>query len=666
MIGVFTQISEICKFYIINEKNNYMKINFNISFKSFLIFFCFMTQEYSFCWGQNLAVSYNNQKIRKIERKAEDKINKQDYSKATSLYESAYKIKANADYIAELHVKEARLSMALLNYSNVALHYELAMTFSNSVFGLDDICNYLDALRITGQRMKAIDLSRKYSCDPIIGVDPRFLNRVTALQYEEGSLPVGLEEYDLSPMGKTKSGLYSSWIGVKGKEYIYGVSSSKYHDPFRRFYYKMDYYMLSSQSEFSEKNSSFKKRKFLSMIPSSLKNGPIAFSQDEKKLIVTQVVSTNQDNRAKGNKGFSPDFQTRLLYSNYNEKHKKWSSFKPVFPLADGYSYAYPYLFNEGKSLLFSSNMPGGYGGYDIYLTQWNESKQLWENPINLGPLVNSSGDEISPNLYNEDLVFASNGHSGFGGYDVYQIRFSNDKPLLGSLKHYDYPINSNSNEFSLLHVDDNSGFILSDRDTSKGDNVYFFEPDKHLETRVVNKNLYGMSEARAISTGSINLLNSEVASSAPMKVSLPTPATPLIDQEVQEKDMLSLFFDFNSFYLRDDALAKLHIWKNKIDFSKITSCELFGYADEIGSDDYNLYLSGQRAEQVRAWLKTNGVTVPMEVIAKGRVAVKEMPKVQTLSYSSEKGKYDFSQTLQNRIWMMREARRVDVRLIIK
>jgi len=83
------------------------------------------------------------------------------------------------------------------------------------------------------------------------------------------------------------------------------------------------------------------------------------------------------------------------------------------------YSNAYPYLTPEGNTLYFASDVPGGYGGFDIYVCERIGSD--WSEPVNLGPAINTGGDEISPFLVGTTLYFASNWHDGYGGLDVFK-----------------------------------------------------------------------------------------------------------------------------------------------------------------------------------------------------------------------------------------------------
>jgi hypothetical protein len=90
------------------------------------------------------------------------------------------------------------------------------------------------------------------------------------------------------------------------------------------------------------------------------------------------------------------------------------------------YSMAYPQLADNGQVLYFSSNKPGGFGGFDIYISEFNEG--AWSEPINLGPVVNSKGDEITPFFEGNSLYFASNYLHGLGGYDIFKSESYNGK----------------------------------------------------------------------------------------------------------------------------------------------------------------------------------------------------------------------------------------------
>ncbi len=100
---------------------------------------------------------------------------------------------------------------------------------------------------------------------------------------------------------------------------------------------------------------------------------------------------------------------------SYND----WKHKKPFTYNSRKYSNGYPHLTSQGTMLYFASNMPGGYGGFDIYVCKRKGDE--WSAPINLGPQVNTNGDEISPFHTGNTLYFASDSYGGYGGFDIYK-----------------------------------------------------------------------------------------------------------------------------------------------------------------------------------------------------------------------------------------------------
>ena len=129
-----------------------------------------------------------------------------------------------------------------------------------------------------------------------------------------------------------------------------------------------------------------------------------------------------------------------------------------------------PCLSADNRELYFASNRPGGYGGYDLYVSRFDNG--LWLPPANLGPSINTAGNEISPYLYldGRTLYFASDGHPGMGGLDLFVSRRKNDsmwyKPV-----NMGYPVNSTDDECSIyITANANKIYLASDRHGVSGD----------------------------------------------------------------------------------------------------------------------------------------------------------------------------------------------------
>lgn len=156
----------------------------------------------------------------------------------------------------------------------------------------------------------------------------------------------------------------------------------------------------------------------------------------------------------------------------------------------DKYAAGHPAITNDGKFMIFSSNMPGGFGGADLYVCE--KKGNQWSTPINLGTNVNTKGDEDFPVFYHDQtLYFASNGTIGFGGFDIFKANYSNKK--LSGIEILPEPYNSSADDFGFEPFDENSnwGYFTSNRFGGKGDDdIYIIEDvvmEKFARGRVTN-----------------------------------------------------------------------------------------------------------------------------------------------------------------------------------
>lgn len=138
------------------------------------------------------------------------------------------------------------------------------------------------------------------------------------------------------------------------------------------------------------------------------------------------------------------------------------------------YNCIHPFMMDDGETLLFSSNMPGGYGGFDLYkCTKLPDGG--WSEPENLGKTVNTEENELFPTVSQGMLYFSSKGFNNYGGYDIYIARM-NKGGVPSGLKNLGQPINSFRDDVAYITKDGGrSGYFSSNRGNDEGlDNVYF------------------------------------------------------------------------------------------------------------------------------------------------------------------------------------------------
>ena len=207
--------------------------------------------------------------------------------------------------------------------------------------------------------------------------------------------------------------------------------------------------------------------------------GPAIITSDKKTIYFTRSNSTEADDDA-------------LYLSLYSVNTKMIENEDSIVPFSinnDHYSVMHPSISNDGKTIFFSSNLPGGFGGLDLYYCEildiqtkntdgeLKQIKQLSE-PINLGKFINTEGNEVFPYFMNDNILFySSDGRIGYGGLDIFMVHNYLDTSLI-EIDNIGKPFNSSKDDFSFfISKDIKFGFLSSNRPGGKGDDdIYCFK----------------------------------------------------------------------------------------------------------------------------------------------------------------------------------------------
>ncbi len=205
---------------------------------------------------------------------------------------------------------------------------------------------------------------------------------------------------------------------------------------------------------------------------SKLNDGPVSFPADESWMMFTRNSKYKAYLLSKKN-------INKLQLFSARSTRGKWTDIES-FPYNNNeYSTGYPALSNNGNILYFSSDMPGGYGGMDLYYCV--RMGYSWTKPVNLGDKVNTEGDEMFPFLDRQgNLYFSSTGLPGLGGQDIFYVSIKEYLPS-GQAKNLGYPVNSSKDDFGIVaNPNGLSGYFSSNR--RGNDDIYRFDHDPMAE----------------------------------------------------------------------------------------------------------------------------------------------------------------------------------------
>ncbi|WP_178985944.1 OmpA family protein [Winogradskyella helgolandensis] len=235
--------------------------------------------------------------------------------------------------------------------------------------------------------------------------------------------------------------------------------------------------------------------------------GLVSFSPDGKTMYFSRESYYEKD--------FQKDSLSSTKFSQlYLFKATKlgddWDTIEALAVNSENYSVKNPSVSTDGKTLYFSSNMPEGFGGFDIYKAPINDDGTLGEAE-NLGQKVNTEGQEMFPYISsNNTLYFSSNGHLGLGGLDVFYTKVIDGK--IAPVRNVGIPINSNADDFAFsIDEENDEGFVSSNRTGGKGsDDIYAFKKLQPLCDVLISATVLDDKTREPISGAAVSLFDAE------------------------------------------------------------------------------------------------------------------------------------------------------------
>jgi outer membrane protein OmpA-like peptidoglycan-associated protein len=431
---------------------------------------------------------------------------------------------------------------------------------------------------------------------------------------------------------------------------------------------------FSSSRKISKKKTGWKEESYLDVYQASLlendslstptevedintiwHDGPACVSSDGNTIYFSRdsrVIDDYEDI-----KNIKTKFSQMYLFKA-TKVNNKWSEAKQLPFNSKTYSISNPSVSLDGKTLYFNSNMPGGFGGNDIWKVEVSEG-DVYGTPVNLGSKINTEGNEQFPSITDDNLLyFSSDSRQGLGGLDIYVINLNKSENALNLGK----PVNSEKDDFSFsFNTKRNLGFFSSNREES--DDLYIAKPICNVESTILVTNavsgiiLEGASVAilddkkNIIETkisdanGNVDFIlecNTEyslqvskdgyesgvfsIAKNKGGKLTVPTPLNPIeVIIKPTEIVLNPIYFEFNKSNITQEGAFELDKLVQVMKSNEKLVIFAKSHTDNRGSDVYNMNLSERRAKSTVQYILSKG-------IAAGRITGKGLgesePKV--------------------------------------
>lgn len=567
------------------------------------------------------------------------------YFQASKMYDKAYTKEKNKKKKAEIAYKQANCFDKINEPQKAAIWYRksilkgdsLPEIFKKLAYAELKNNNFEKAEEYFSNYLKLVKTEKDFENETLV------LEQLHSLENAQGKYKVSiLKEFssyasDFSPiyMGSDTSVVFfTSNRKVEKKQkkddvtgkYYSNIFESKYSNEIIRKYGKKR--KQKTRKVITDTYGWRKATKLGDTINTTRNEGAACFSSDGKQFYFTSSRKLGKNNR--GTKIFSAQ-----------KKGETWGQVSLLDLVPDTISVGHPSISEDGSVLYFVSDMLGGFGGNDIWMSKKEGSN--WSKPQNLGEAVNSEADELFPFIRNDGrLYFSSDRAGGMGGLDIYEAR----QTSFGSweLNCMEAPINSNADDFSIhFRPNQESGMFASSRNKGN-DDIYRFD---YQELRFVLRGKVIHSNSKApISQANISLVSSngeqidaktdeqgnfefslkpdleyiamfskedflngkECVNTANLRQGESFIRTVALKPVEKPIELPNVFYEFGKWDLKEEAKTALNNLIETLNDNPKITVELRSHTDFLGSQSANRELSQKRAQEVVDYLTKNGI----------------------------------------------------------
>ncbi len=587
----------------------------------------------------------------KLIKRADIYFDKMWYAEAAALYEEALE-KGDKNHSYEIIQKAADSYYFNTNMEKAYEWYNLLYEKYGEEMSSDNVFKYAHSLKGTGKYARSKKLMRLYkrkveNGDITLNEEKSLQNEIVldnilnrGINFELKNLEINTEYSDFSPMFLDSSQIV--FASAKDSSFFNTRRYKWNNQPF------LDLYVAKLNEESQELKDAIK---FSKKINTKYHEASVTFSPDNETMYFTR---NNYGKKLRRDK--NGDNNLKIYMST--KVNDEWTEAIEVPFNSDSYSTGHPALSPDGKQLYFVSDMPGSIGQTDIFVVDVLANNTFSE-PRNLGPEINTERKEMFPFINDKKLYFSSDGHTGLGGLDIYEVSYTLEEGF-NEVKNLGKPINSNRDDFSyIVNEETQKGFFASNRIDGKGDDdIYSFQrliveevpeyknaiagvvtelitgdimPQSFIE--LLDENGIKLKEMETDADGSFIFEDLEADTKYTLRVNndtyfedlkeIATVENDTVNVDIQLrklKEMIAIedgikklkteiiYFDFDKSYIRQDAGLELDKLVEVMTEYPTMVIKIESHTDSRGKRAYNKYLSENRAKATRDYIISKGI----------------------------------------------------------